>query len=215
MPVLAALALSIGPAIAPPIDAPGPRVTLAASFAAPYGGVDQETRVRDAFTTQLVLDGGVAARMSRAFQLGVFAAIGVGPIVRDQEAECRARGSSCTGSTFRLGLRGELALAPARWSSPWIAASVAYENAKISGEAEDLIFKLSVRGIEGALAAGADIRISEVARFGPFVSASLGRYFGGVLGTRLSREGVPIEERQIHGWIQVGLRMTIAPGRAD
>jgi hypothetical protein len=195
------------------VDAPGPRIALATSVAAPWGAVDEGTRVRDSFTTQLVLDASVAYRMVPTFQVGIYSIIGAGAIVRDREAECRRAGSSCDGSTFRVGARAEFHPTPTSYASPWLALGAGYENAKIAGERDELTFKLSVRGIEGSAAIGCDLRVWDVARVGPFVWASIGRYLAGDLATPLEREGRRIEERQIHGWISVGLRMVLAPVR--
>lgn len=120
---------------------------------------------------------------------------------------------ACSSHTLRAGIGAQYHLAPdARWN-PWIGYGIGFESASqsISDRYVGRSESTSVTGITFAsLSAGADLR--HVVGFGPYGEVSVGRFNS----TRteinnIERFNGSIDDRALHYWLQIGIRMVIRP----
>lgn len=120
---------------------------------------------------------------------------------------------ACNSHTLRAGLGAQYHLAPdARWN-PWIGYGFGVESASQSihdrhqGRSEST----TATGVTFAsLSAGADLR--HVLGFGPYGEVSVGRFNSTSTEVdNIERFRGPIEDRALHYWLQIGLRMVVRP----
>lgn len=132
---------------------------------------------------------------------------------RVDDAACGA-GGSCEAFDLRFGLLVELRLAPGRTLDPWIGVGVGVEilQAEVQGPdpgAPPGEYESKWAGIEIPLELGLDVRISDRVALGPYATVSLAK-FTSVEAHAVGGSGPTgsIEGRELHGWVQGGLRAT-------
>lgn len=128
------------------------------------------------------------------------------------EAACPS-GFSCSASDVRFGLAARFHAAPASRLDPWAAVGFGIEVVNASYVPDPALGRSEYAwfGFELPVEGGVDVRMSERFTLGPFVHASFARFTSSSQrppgGTTTS---AAIDDRDTHGWLQVGLKATLS-----
>jgi hypothetical protein len=182
------------------------RASAAIPFGDAYRTVSGTTvRVGDdvAVAIPLQLDAGI--RIAGRFFVGAYGQYGWGIL---QSGACPT-GVTCEATVLRVGV--ELLYSfHAAGSTPWIGVGSGWEWATLGTGVLGTQASLTLAGWEfGHVQLGYDFAVSPVVRIGPFAMAGVGQYSTATGGVALHMpiyESVPVPDRTIHGWAQLGVR---------
>jgi hypothetical protein len=195
------------------------RTGMAFPFGQASGAPDDELGRRYGWQIPLLID--VGGRFERSFFLGGYFGLGLGSTGKDTRVDRACSDDDqnskndivCTSVSFRLGIEFQYAFAPEAHLNPWIGYGLGLEGASatitddISGYKETV----SSSGVTYAqFSAGFDLR--KKVGFGPFIDVAFGQY--GQTTTDLGKGGkfkYSIEQRALHAWLTLGIRMVINP----
>jgi hypothetical protein len=203
---LAAAALALLPAAA---AASPPRLELGAraGAAVPLGDADGSARLDDATAIAFPLWLEASWKVTPRLALGAWGAFAPGVPGHGLRDACDRVAASCSAFGLRTGLRAALTFAPLRGAEPWAALGTGYEWAwqKAGGSTH------AWRGFEWLLLeGGAQVRVNPAFAWGPYLSASVGRFEQEVLASGGGSASFALSERTVHAWIEIGVRGTIA-----
>jgi len=122
--------------------------------------------------------------------------------------------ASCGGSDVALGLEALYRFTPANTFAPWLGLGAGYEwlnenispgnpnaNASTSG---------SIKGFQGLVQLGGDVRVTDKLVLGPFIEAAFGRYESAststTIGNTTTDTSADITNTAWHTWLTIGIR---------
>jgi hypothetical protein len=201
-------------------DAPpehrGFQLALRTGIALPIGSVNGATKMSDAFSAQapLILD--VGWKIIPNLFVGVFAGAAVGGAAGQVDDACQQLGVSCVGLAFRGGILAQWNFRPDKTVNPWAGYGFGYEFGGSSGSNAKNNISNAVRGFDYAhLLGGVDFRLQDWFGIGPFVDAAIGSYdvasSSTNAGGRVLNRGGAIDDKAIHIWLTLGVRIVMLP----
>jgi hypothetical protein len=112
------------------------------------------------------------------------------------------------GRDIRVGVEATYALASTGSVAPWFGLGAGWEWAQVSWIESGVDATSGFDGPEAKLQGGADWKVSEALAVGPFVSLTVGQFrsLSAKGGGREITVEINSSEREIHEWLQVGLR---------
>jgi outer membrane protein W len=165
-------------------------------------------------------------RFNPSWSLGVYGQYAFAPVAGSAENSLRQAFNGLTvrdvsGRVLRLGVESAYKFQPKAAFAPWIGLGFGYEWAEIgfnvtdgtnTGDASE-----TLKGFDLMLQAGGDYRVSPSFTVGPFVAFTFGWYSraevsASALGQSAS-QGVDIDNKSLHNWLQAGIRGTFELGR--
>ena len=187
-------------------------LAVRAGIALPAGQTVQRTDVSSAVsnTLPLIVEVGyrvhlnvlVAARAQYAFAN-----------VRNTTEGC-AGAASCGGSNIALGAEGIYWFLPTQRFVPWAGLGFGYEwlNSEQAtvNSIQRSMSSATLRGVQGLVQGGVEVRLSRIVKLGPFVEAQIGRYANASLtitqDTTMMSSDAAITKSAWHEWILFGVR---------
>lgn len=211
---LAAPAAAAPAVVAPAADsarAPGsPGLVLSArvGYALPYGEI-----ARDVGPLEDVVGAKVPFSLELGYRFGpwVEGDIYLEFAPTDVAAACPSS-FSCSASDVRFGLAVRLHARPSSRLDPWIAVGFGVEvvNASYVPDPAQGRSEFAWSGFELPVEGGVDLRLADRFTLGPFLHATFARFTSSSVrppgGTTTSAS---IDDRDTHGWLQVGLKATL------
>ncbi len=213
-PMRAAAGDAPPPAPPPAMDAPPPAVALALgariSAAFPMGAVLSDPQNGPllidelvAFSLPLQLDAGVL--LHRRWFVGAYVQYAWDLL---QVGQCKV-GQSCSVTGLRLGLQATYAFGD--HGGPWAGLGTGWEWMFTRYSSASFTTRLDVGGWEYAVVqAGWDVEVSPRWTVGVFASGSVGEFSRASLGGGGSTVETAIDNRAVHGWLQVGVKGTFS-----
>jgi hypothetical protein len=151
-------------------------------------------------------------RVGAGESVGAFLDVGMGRPGHFGLAACERYGDpTCQMTTAQLGVLLRHEFTPRRYPGPWVQLGAGYEwlsGDRSGGTAGSgaPVTTISARGWVGRAAAGIDWKVGESIGLGPYAAVAFGRY------ARVVLEGVEVSQGPTtHGWVEGGLRMSLAP----
>jgi hypothetical protein len=192
----ALIAVAVASASPARADDSGFTVGLRASYAFPRGQVVTASNLSDMVAGSIPLWFDLGYRFTKSFQVGAYAQY-AGLFGLSRVASCPVNGN-CSSNSTRFGLETSYAFFPDASFDPWVGLGLGYESLGANVEGSDR----TVRGFEGLAQLGLDWHVTKSFSFGPFLSASVGRFGGESLG------GVSTDfsDTAYHTWLQAGLK---------
>lgn len=212
---LAALALLLVPATRARADEQrGFTFGVRAAYALPFGDATSGQRLSGLTTGAAPAQLEVGWRFDERWQAGAYLSYGSAFLGSDARDSLRARGARHVRghSEQRLGLQGFYTLPHQGRLAPWVGLALGLESTRYAQAhlAEGDRATVGFLGVETALQAGADWKLSRRMEAGPFLAVHGGRYF-----SRLERTEEDDKERvrgvrspAPHGWLELGVRGT-------
>lgn len=213
------------PAAAAPVDAtpssetpPGPlgiSLSVRAGFAIPRGDAfattSGATKLNSEFASRLSFRGDFGVLLWRRLVIGGYLAVagswprehGSGPAGQ----MCQAPGvDRCmTEPGFQAGVQALAKLMVDQAVEPWVGLGTGYEYVSYTS-VTSTGREIKTHSYAGwdllSVQAGADWRLFQIFKVGPYASVSIGRY------DRIDVPGVTIERHAIHEWVELGVRGT-------
>jgi hypothetical protein len=173
-------------------------------YALPWGDLMKSWPVTDTVRSQVPIQLDLGLALGQALTIGAYAAYGFAQPSKGWRDDCDAAGSSCSAGTLRVGAQLSLHSAGARSAGLWGGVAVGYEELRTK-DSKGRIAELGFEGYDATLEGGYDLPVSSGLRLGPYVSASVGRF--GELKSTLTAD---IASKELHGWLQLGLRGVFA-----
>ncbi len=206
--LLAALAFPAAAAPYAATGAPGLVFSARAGYGVPYGEI-----ARDAGPLGDVVGAKVPFWLELGYRFGgrVEGDIYLEFAPAAVEAACPSS-FSCSASDVRFGLAVRFHVAPSSRVDPWMAVGFGIEVVNASYVPDPALGRreFAWSGFELPVEGGVDVRVSERFTLGPFVQASFAQFTSASQrpagGTTTSAS---IDDRDTHGWLQVGLKATL------
>ena len=210
---LTLLALAAGPARAD--ETSGLSLALRAAYGHPLGKAGDGLTLRSLTTGAVPVQLEAGWRFDEHWLAGGYFSYGPTFAGGGARAALRAQGASDVSGHFeqRLGLQGLYTILPERRFAPWVGLAVGYEWTRYADAtlADGREIEVGLRGLEAALQAGADYRLTPRFSVGPFASFNVGQYRSRLTwiedGADTTRS---VDQRGTHGWLQLGLKGTFA-----
>lgn len=210
---VALLALAAAPARAG--EQSGLALGLRAAYALPFGGAADGTDLRDLTTGAVPAQLDLAWRFDERWSAGAYFAWGPTFVASAARAQLRAQGARDVSGHFeqRLGVQAVYTSRPISGFSPWVGLSAGvewtrYADAKLADGRE---LEVGVRGLEAGLQLGADVPVGRSFTVGPFAAFTLGQYRTRLDWTEDAGDASSsIDDRAVHGWVQLGVKGTFA-----
>jgi hypothetical protein len=185
------------------------QLSLRTAFALPFGNLTDASgdSMSQMFSNDIPIALEVNYRISPQVYLGAFGQYGFAALSSPLAATCSA--GSCALRTLRFGVGAYWHLRPRDTLDPWLGLAIDWEQARISASGAGGSGDATIWGFEyPVLQAGVDWQSSPSLAFGPYVAVSMGEYYhadysGGPSGS--------IDNRSVHGWFDIGLKMTFSP----
>jgi hypothetical protein len=157
----------------------------------------------------------VGYRWSAHWMFGVYAMAG---LVLPKTAETSdplgggcPDGLECSAFGVRLGLQAQYRFAPGESLDPWLGLGIGYEW--IWSDLEGEVFSIPVDASNdyagpdlAHVQGGLDIRVSDSASLGPFLSLSAMRYTSCTATISGDTVDCELDEQSWHGWLMLGVR---------
>jgi hypothetical protein len=208
------VALAFGDAAARAERSPdsGAELALRVGVALPFGEVSSGSNLDSAVsnTVPLILEGGYrldsnlffGARFQYAFAN-----------FKKPNGLCVGN-ASCGGSDVALGVEALYRFNPSSTFAPWLGLGAGYEwlNEDITPGNPNInaSTSLSVKGFQGLLQLGGDVRVTNKLVLGPFIEAAFGRYESvsntTTLGNTTTDTSADITNTAWHTWLTLGIR---------
>jgi hypothetical protein len=201
---------------APPKEHTGFQLSLRTGVAVPLGEVDKGDSISDTFTPQVPIIADIGVKVIPQLFLGGYVGISAGGVGDVIKKACDRVGVDCLAVGFRIGIEGQLHIAPdARWN-PWVGYGIGYEIAGASGSKAGNKLSAALGGVEFAhFMGGVDYRISRVVGIGPYADFALGQYSIASLeatsGGSTTKTDGDIKDKSLHEWLLIGVKITFFP----
>jgi hypothetical protein len=173
-------------------------------YALPWGDLMKSWPVTETVRSQVPIQLDLGLGLGPALAIGAYAAYGFAQPSKGWSDDCDAANSTCSAGTLRVGAELSLHSAGARSAGLWGGVALGYEELRTK-DSKGLVPELSFKGYDATLEGGFDFPVSSGLRLGPYVSASAGRF-----GKLKSPLEVDIASKELHGWLQLGLRGFLA-----
>jgi len=198
----------------PPPAQTGFQAALRPGLAIPLGSASRGVPMSNVYGLQRSLTLDVGLKPIENLFVGAYLGAGVGGAGSAFDSLCSGA-SSCSSSSLRIGVEAQFHFRPARLVNPWVGYGIGFESTSSKQELGPVTASQNRNGIEFAhLMAGVDFRVFEVIGVGPYLDFSIAQY-GSVSSsssTQAVQEGSKdIEEKRIHEWLTVGLKITLLP----
>jgi hypothetical protein len=213
--LIAAFAIAVLAAAAPAHadEAAGLTLGLRAAYGLPLGDAGDGANLRGLTTGAIPMQLEAGWRFDEHWFAGAFFSWGPTYAGSDARDLLRAQGlNDVSGHAVqRLGLQGIYTILPEQRFAPWVGLSVGYEwalyaDAKLSDGRE---IEVGLGGFEAAVQVGGDYRLTPNFSIGPFATFNVGQYRSHLTWIEHSENTTAsVEDRGIHGWLQVGLKGT-------
>ncbi|HWP09494.1 MAG TPA: hypothetical protein VNN72_27325 [Polyangiaceae bacterium] len=190
-----------------------------APFGDASGAPNDELARRYAWQIPLVID--VGGRFARSFFVGAYVGGALGSTGSDERIDAACvdddenghNDIACTSTSGRIGLEVAYSLQPDDSLNPWIGYGIGFEvaSASMRDDYRGLTESVTSTGVTFAdITVGLDFR--KKIGIGPFFDVALGQFNNTTtdLGSR-GRYKYKIEDRALHGWLTVGLRLVVNP----
>jgi hypothetical protein len=200
--VVLALGGTAAAAEVPPIPSPAQGLDLGArvAWAFPAGNLAEGLSLSGAFTGALPLQLDVGYRFDRHFSAGLFFSWAPG-----FPNDCPA-GSTCSGSSTRLGLEVFYTLDRQGSLRPWFGAGAGYEWLRTEEKAGAGTARATLSGFEWIdLQVGGDFAATPSAWFGPYFMFTAGK-FADIDLASVGTQSVASGQQRMHYWLVLGLR---------
>ncbi|HSN16272.1 MAG TPA: hypothetical protein VLT61_16685 [Anaeromyxobacteraceae bacterium] len=169
-------------------------------YAVPWGDLMKSWPVTDTVRSQVPVQLDLGLGVGKALAIGAYASYGVGQPAKGWKADCDASDSTCSAGALRIGAQLSLHAAGAGNAGLWGGVAFGYEELRTK-DSKGLIPELAFKGYDATLEGGLDLPVSSGLRLGPYVSASAGQF------SKVKSAGESeIPTKELHGWIQLGLR---------
>jgi hypothetical protein len=175
-------------------------VGVRAGYALPWGDVMTSSPVKDSFKSQIPLTLDLGLKLGPALAVGAYASYAVVQPSSSWRSDCDATGSSCSAADIRLGVQVNLHASNTETTELWGGVAVGYEQLRAK-DSLGLFPEMTFKGYDATLQGGVDFLTSPSFRIGPFASVTVGQ-FNKVKAT----SEADITNKELHGWIQLGLR---------
>ena len=195
------------------------RLGVTAPFGSASGAANDELARRYAWQLPLVVD--IGGRFARSWFVGAYLGGGIGSTGSDERVDAACEDDdengqndiACNALSGRIGLEAFYSFLPDENLNPWIGYGVGFEvaSASISDRSRGLKETVTSTGVTFAdLTIGFDLR--KKVGIGPFIDVALGRFNNTTtdFGARGSYK-YAIDDRALHGWITLGVRLVINP----
>jgi hypothetical protein len=187
----------------------GPEVALRTGLALPFGQVDGTANNNlDRYASSaipIVVEGGY--RVDPTLFFGVRFQYQF-PQLKNPNGNCD--NVSCDGSGVQLGVEGIYRFAPASKFAPWVGLGAGYEWMRADYFTNNAGVGATVRGFQGLVQGGGDVRVGPQLVLGPFIEASFGRFDSSTgrvrLGNTTSESESDISSTAWHTWVTFGVR---------
>jgi hypothetical protein len=163
------------------------------------GDVTEGHAMSDAYSGALPIQLDVGYKVIPELLVGGYLSYGPAFVASDA---C-PNGVDCSASQFRVGLQGQYHLSPAGSIDPWLGLGIGWENLATSSTALGVTTDSSVSGYEFLnLQGGADFKLTDAVKLGPFVNFSLGQYSTAPAGD----VSADIPNTAMHQWLTIGVK---------
>jgi hypothetical protein len=186
----------------------GLSLTAGLGWSAPVGDIATDagntSGLRDLFSGGVPVSLGVAWRFSSGLAVGAYGQYTFAALASD----AKAKFPGGKGRDIRVGVEATYALASTGAVAPWFGLGAGWEWAQVSWTESGVDATSGFDGPEATLQGGADWRVSEALAVGPFVSLTIGEFrsLSAKGGGREITVEINSSDREIHEWLQVGLR---------
>jgi len=195
------------------------RLGVAVPSGVATGASNDDLARRYAWQLPLVLD--VGARFARSFFVGAYLGGAIGSTGSDERVDAACDDDdengqndiACTTTSGRVGLEVFYSFLPDEDLNPWVGYGIGFEvaSASISDRYRGLKESVTSTGVTYAdLSVGFDLR--KKVGVGPFIDMALGQFNTTTtdFGAR-GRYKYSIDDRALHAWITLGIRLVINP----
>ncbi len=203
-PELATIAESPAPAPGTVPANKGVQMALGVGYSIPFGDVDNSLSQADFISRELPLILELGYKVTPHFYFGSYVGYGFGDGGSMVDKLCISSSVTCSLSTVRIGFNLRYHILPEKMVNPYFGVGMGHESASFRASGPDDTAMVIAKGIEFArFTVGADFRTNPFVGFGPYVNLGIGTY--------TSVNGGPIADAQIHGWLNLGMRVALFP----
>ncbi len=186
----------------------GFQMALSFGYSIPFGDVDSSLKQGDLISSELPLNLEFGYKVTPEIYFGGYVGYGFGDGGSMVDKLCISSSVTCSLSTLRIGVNLQYHFRPEAKVNPYIGFGMGYESATFTASGPGGTAEVIARGFEVLrFTAGTDFRTNSVVGFGPYVNLGVGTY------TSLDNgyESAPIEDAKLHGWLNVGIRISLFP----
>jgi hypothetical protein len=205
------LAVAAAALLFPMVAAAEVSIGASLGYAIPMGDAVKDGPMTDVIKGGVPIEVNVTYGLTKEVEVGVYAGYEFGFLASDAKDGCDASGVDCSIYGWRLGLEGEYLLSHEA-IAPFVGANVglAWETLKESASGDWA--KLTERGWELGVKAGADMKLSEQLKVGAFIGFAIGQYTNESQKCSSSSicsddsVSIPSSDRAMHEWLTIGVR---------
>jgi hypothetical protein len=187
----------------------GPELALRTGLALPFGEVDGSGGNNlDGYAGSAIpigISGGVRIDQTLFFGARFQYAF---PQMKNPAGSCE--NVSCDGSGVQVGLEGSYRFTPDAKFAPWVGLGGGYEWWRADYFTQNAGLGGTVRGFQGFVHGGGDVRVGPQLVVGPFAEVSFGRFdhsTGRVrVGNTTNETPSDIADTALHTWVTLGVR---------
>jgi hypothetical protein len=169
----------------------------------PGGEVEKGDDLRDYSSAVLPVQVDLGLHLLQTLAVGAYAGVGYSVLASDYKDSCDALNTDCSGLNLRLGAQATLH-APFGLTKLWAGAFLGWEEQRYKSTAGGLTSESKLRGYEVGVQAGLDFRTLTPFKFGPYASASVGRFT--TAATRGAEVPVDVADQADHRYFTLGIR---------
>ncbi|WP_375754840.1 hypothetical protein [Corallococcus exercitus] len=194
------------PAVAQESSDSGLALGVRGAFGIPVGDSMTDTSMDNTFGSTVAPQVDLTYFFTRQLSLGGYFQYGFASGPNDDCVD----GVKCKSKVMRFGIDLDYHFRPDGFVSPWVGVGVGYEiGTAETGEGATRIWG-KLEGYDlGHAHFGVDLQLTRSIAVGPYISASVGQYtkFSASLGDLRADRDLTDDEKQIHVWIQPGVRV--------
>lgn len=209
--LLAGLALASGtPARAAELEPArqGLEVAFRTGALIPTGHAAEGGLLSDAFGVQFPLWIDLGYRFDRLF-VGAYGQYAFGLL--GGRTDCPS-GGSCSVGAARVGFELQLHPAGRKRVDPWFGVGFGFEWDTLHVSVSSVSGSVTAQGWDFLrLGTGLDFAVTRGLRIGPFFEFSLSEFVDASLSSGNRTESQPIDRKDLHFWLSVGLKITVLP----
>jgi hypothetical protein len=169
----------------------------------PGGEIEKGNELRDFSSAVLPVQVDLGFHILQTLAIGAYAGVGYSVLASDLKDSCDALNADCSGRNLRLGAQATLH-APFGLTKLWAGGFLGWEEQRFERKVGGLTSESKLRGYEVGLQAGLDFRTLTPFKFGPYASASVGRYTASATSGTLVP--VSVEDQANHTYFTLGIR---------
>jgi hypothetical protein len=172
--------------------------------AKPFGDAADGAALGDLVEWAFPLQADLQFRFLKQLSVGAYARYAPTVLASDVSDVCDLVDGSCDLADVGFGIIAEYRFRDRLEGGPWVGALVGYEmlTGDTAGTANERSFRLS--GLEAGVEAGMDFELGGLT-VGPWASVMAGRFSK----VKVEGDSSSIDDKGLHGWFQVGLRVSL------